>query len=182
MTQTTSATHAFLAREAMTLVAPDVLLRPLTGSGLHVSACYHLERDQTELVVASDEDLASWKVCSWCQAELDGAGRHYFDDLERALESYAPLPVRSRIRELAAGVAHDAVWTTNSRSYVALGLDGASVAYFGKTYWVHEQVLVELPGYDARGQGRSAGAYEREGVTCERCWLTKPVAGDCDNC
>ncbi len=166
----------------MTHVAPDVLLRPLTGSRLHLSQCYRLERGATVLVVANEADLEAWQVCSTCQAELGGHGRQYFDNLERALEAYVPLQARQKVRNLARDVDYDAVWAPNSRSYIALGSDGTAVAYVGKTYWRSGGALTELPGYDSGAGGGPAAAGARQGRECPTCNVLMPVAGGCGTC
>ena len=167
--------------QARRLVAPDVLLRPLTGSRLHLSVCYHLE-STSELVRATEDDLKTWQVCSWCQAELSGQGRHYYPDLERALEDYAPLPARPLVRDLANTITYDKVWAPNSRSYVALGTDAGIVASFGKTYWWQDGTLTPLPGYDSDHRAGATATQQREGVTCPTCYLVMPLTGNCPHC
>ncbi|HET6561562.1 MAG TPA: hypothetical protein VFG72_06780 [Marmoricola sp.] len=56
---------------------------------------------------------------------------------------------RATIRQTLESVSHDQVWAPNSRSYIALGADGAGVAWVGKTYVVPPRdTLVALPGYE----------------------------------
>lgn len=159
---------------------PD-LFRTATGSRLHIRPCPHVHG--VELFAAGSADRESHEVCGWCQAEIDGAGRTYFDTLDNALRAFGShVETLDAIRSEVAAVVHDAIWIPNSRSYVALGSGGPAVCWIGKTYLMHvDGAFVELPGY---GPGVAGGTTSplREGEVCGTCFLRMPVTGRCDNC
>jgi hypothetical protein len=66
-----------------------------------------------------------------------------------------------------------------SRAYVALALEGRSVAWAGVTYvGFRDGRKILLPGY-APGSGSGGQVSDRWGETCPVCRMTCSVSGDC---
>ena len=131
-----------------------VLYRTETGGRLHLPACPHIggairEADSAERLVMS--------VCSWCQAEIDGLGRTYYESLDDAMRAFGcHVGTQPTIRQALRSVTHDQIWLPYSRSYIALGHEGRAVAWVGKT-WVmpaHDILLraARLSGLLPRGR------------------------------
>ena len=122
-------------------------------------------------------------VCSWCQAEIDGVGRTYFDDLEDAMRFFGThLGSEHLVREALRSVTYDQVWVPNSKSYIALGRESYAVAWIGKTYVVPGAGLfVELPEY-SQHHGGGAERKVRVGVLCERHFIARGLNGSCALC
>ena len=159
----------------------EVLVRTRGGGKLHIRGCSHLDWT-SELLVATEQDAETRELCAECAAELNGHGRTPFDDLERAMEAFGlPVEVRARVRELVAHVDADRIWIPYSRSYVALGKNGARAVYIGKTYvWIDGE-LTTLPGY-APGGGGGTPSNERDRPICPTCGYELPGTGICDDC
>ena len=157
------------------------LLRTVGGARLHIAPCPHILG--VAVSVASPADRLAMSVCSWCRKELDGVGRRYFGTLDDAMRYFGThVGTEGLVREALRFVDHDEVWVPNSGSYIALGREGAGVAWIGKTYVVPRRgVLVELPGYEP-GSGGGSVRMERPTETCPVHHLELPLSGFCDDC
>lgn len=155
-------------------------LRTEKGTRLHIAPCPFLGPSARE---AEPSERAAMSVCSWCQAEIDGAGRTYFDNLEDAMRFFGThLGSEHQVREAVRFVTSDQVWVPHSKSYIALGLEGAAVAWIGKTYVVPGPGLfVELPDYSPQ-QGGGAERSERLGELCELHFIARGLNGSCEHC
>lgn len=160
--------------------APDALLCSQTGAMLHIASCPHVGSVLRE---ATKEERLSMEVCSWCRAELDGVGRTYCATLEAAMRIFGTHAGTERqIREALRFVAHDQIWLPHSRSYVALGLEGRAVAWFGKTYVAPDRdTFIELPDY-AAGSGGGSPRHDQLGDTCPVHHIATALTGACDLC
>jgi hypothetical protein len=169
---------AFVESSEWTL-APDVLVRTETGGRLHIAACPHIGG---MIRLATDEERGAMTVCTWCQAELDGVGRTYFDQLEEVMREFGTWSGTEKLIKAALhGVDWDSIWVPNSRSYVALGHQGKGVAWFGKSYVVPARgEFVWLPEYQ-EGHGGPRG-NERTGEVCAKHFMARSVTGRCDMC
>lgn len=159
--------------------APRVeLFRTATGMKLHIQPCYHVLG--VELIAASETDLAEREICTWCQAEIDGFGRTYYDSIESALEDLnAPQHARPELARLLRLTDFDTIHVPYSRSYVAVSKNGQGVAWAGKTYVDFvDRPLVPLPDY-APGGGGGSERVEAWGETCPKCFTSRSIAGDC---
>lgn len=169
----------FISRDAWT-GEPTAIVRSETGTKLHIPVCPHIGGG---IRLADDAERAAYEMCSWCQKEVDGVGRRYYDDLDEAMRAFKSYAGTERlIKEALAGVGYDQIWIPNSQSYVALGLGGQARAWFGKTYVMPSlDVLVELPGF---APGADGGAEKREqfGALCEVHFVERSVSGVCDLC
>lgn len=166
----------------MTTAVPAAeLYRTATGQRLHIRPCPHVLG--CELLAATAADLETREVCSWCQAELDGVGRTYFETLEPALGYFnAYRDTWTTIAGLLRDVTHDQIWVPNSLSYVALGRAGQGVAWVGKTYVaLADGTFHELPGYGP-GLGGGVPVPDRWGSICPGCTMQMPLIGICDDC
>ena len=156
------------------------LVRTVGGQRLHIPVCPHLLR--VPVVAATCEDLETMSVCHWCRQELDGVGRTYFDTLDDAMRFFGThAGTEKAIRDAVRFVKHDQIWVPHSKSYIALGLDGAGVAWIGKTYVETEGLFVELPDYRP-GSGGGAARSVFPTPLCPTCFLELPVTGICDDC
>ena len=162
-------------------LAGEALLYTPGGSKLHIRGCSHLTT-ASEVLAATEQNAGTRELCTECAAELTGQGRTPFEDLERAMESFAmPVEVRVTVRNLVAHVAVDRIWIPYSRSYIALGKDGTRAVYIGKTYvWIDGE-LTTLPGY-APGGGGGTATSERDRPVCPACGYELPGTGICDYC
>lgn len=160
--------------------APDVLVRTEAGGRLHIAACPHLGG---AIRSATTAERLAMPVCRWCQAELDGVGRTYFDTLDAAMRDFGTyLRTAELIREALRFATYDAIWIPHSRSYVALGHEDRGIAWFGKSYVLApDGRFIELPGYHA-GRGGGSPKPERVGETCPTHHITTSVTGACDLC
>jgi len=151
-----------------------------TGSRLHIAPCPYLGEGARE---ATTTELLAKSVCRWCQAEIDGVVRTYFDDLDGAMRFFGShLGARSRVRKALRFLDYDQIWVPNSRSYIALGRSGHGVAWVGKTYIVPSVgSLLPLAGY-APHSGGGAERQERLGSVCERHFVVRGLNGACDLC
>ena len=173
MTEVSVRPHAPTLREL-------VLYRTETGGRLHLPACPHIggairEADSAERLVMS--------VCSWCQAEIDGLGRTYYESLDDAMRAFGcHVGTQPTIRQALRSVTHDQIWLPYSRSYIALGHEGRAVAWVGKT-WVMpaHDTSYELPGYRDSSRG-AASSPEHLGKLCPTHFLTMSVTGICESC
>jgi hypothetical protein len=165
----------------MTVAAPT-LFRSATGACLHIEGCPHILG--SELIQATDDDRQNMPPCDWCQAEIDGVGRTYFDTLEDAFRDYGSYSnTWDLIRDHLAAVEHNMIWVPNSRSYIALGLDGHGVAWIGKTYVVIRGVAFhELPGFTPTERSRRTTASWDTHAICPTCRMAVPLTGSCYDC
>lgn len=149
-----------------------VLVRTSTGERLHLERCYHL--GDAPVVPASITDRESMPVCDVCQADLDGHGRTYVATLEEAFRKFGTFAQTVKaIRSEVAGVEYDQIWLPYSNSYIALGKNGAAVAWIGKTYIDRPGGgRIELPGYRVGGGG--GGTKVERSVEIHRCGLAVP--------
>jgi hypothetical protein len=165
----------------MATETPQPLYRTSHGARLHIPPCPHVVGE--ELTPATEHDLGSMDVCSWCRAELDGVGREYFEHLDDAMRRFGShVETQAAIRQSLSEVERDQIWIPNSQSYIALGLRGAMVAWVGKTYVVPARgELIELPGFQP-GSEAATSTTERVGGICPSCFTQMPVFGVCENC
>lgn len=152
------------------------LFRTATGQRLHLRECPHVLG--VDLLPAGDSGL---DVCTWCDAELNEVGRTYHDTIEQALlDMGAAQHVVPELARHLRGVDHDKVFVPFSRSYVAVALDGRTVAVAGCTYVDFlDGNRVLLPGY-LPGQ-RTGGHEVRDvwGAVCSDCRETRALNGAC---
>lgn len=157
-----------------------VLYRTETGGRLHLPACPHIGGAIRE---ADAAERLGMSVCSWCQAEIDGVGRTYYESLDDAMRAFGcHVGTQPTIRNALRCVTHDQIWLPYSRSYIALGHEGRAVAWVGKT-WVMPSldVFQELPGYRDVSRG-GAHSSEHIGELCPTHFLTMSVTGVCESC
>lgn len=170
----------FIAREDWT-GGPEVLVRSETGMKLHIAPCPHIGGGIRE---ADASDRETLELCSWCEKEVGGYGRRYYDSIADAMKAFKTYSGTEKLILAEIGeVEHDQIWIPNSGSYVALGHKGQAVAWFGKT-WVmpgKEGPYVELPGY-APGGGGGAEQALSYGETCEIHFVAKSLTGVCEAC
>ena len=142
------------------------LLRTVGGARLHIAPCPHILG--ADVSVATAADRLAMTVCSWCQKELDGVGRRYFQTRDDAMRFFGThVGTEGLVREALRFVDHDEVWVPNSGSYIALGREGAGVAWVGKTYVVARRgAFVELPGNEPGAGGGGSAHEERRAGTC----------------
>lgn len=158
------------------------LLKTDTGQRLHIAPCPHILG--AEVVAATEHDLATGQVCSWCEPEIAGKGRQYFASIEGAMKVFGTFSdTRKPIEQLAGSVEYDEIWTPASQSYVALGFKRQMVAWFGKTHFVNIVTgeRVELPGYEEGGGGGTT-RVQRVAEICSRCSMEMPFSGICEYC
>ena len=157
------------------------LVRTANGTRLHIAPCPHILGAAASDATAAD--LFALPLCSWCEAEVDGAGRTYFDSLDDAMRFFgAHVGSKALVRDALRFVTHDRIWVPNSRSYIALGLEGATVAWVGKTYVVPLRGwIVELPGYAPHARDGSARGG-RFGDPCPTHFIARSLTGVCDPC
>jgi hypothetical protein len=159
----------------------QTLFATMTGGRKHLAQCPHvLGKNVVQIPPDDPRD-----VCDFCQKELDGFGRTYFDDLDAALEAYkAPIGNRPLIKQALAHIAPDEIWMPYSDSYIALGREGRGVAWAHKTFV--EPALgtfVELPGFSATAKdGSSPDRSEVWGDICPTTYLRHSVGGSCEFC
>ena len=166
------------AATALHTPAEQQLVSTVGGQKLHLPECPHLLR--VPVVAAAPEDLATLAVCHWCRQELDGVGRTYFDTLEEAMRFFGThAGTETAIRDAVRFIQRDQIWVPYSKAYIALGREGAGVAWIGKTYVATRDLFVELPDYRPGGGGGAARPVP-EPSFCEVCFLQLPVAGTCD--
>jgi hypothetical protein len=139
----------------------------------------------TDFVAVEPERVGEDELCAWCRKERDGVGRIPCETLDDAMRAFGTHPeTMARIRELLHGLPHDEIWLPQSRSSIALGLDGTAQAWVGKRYVQWRDGRFEpFPGYQSSDGSTAAGAgEERRGVVCPTCFLEMSVAGGCANC
>lgn len=167
------------ANQSFEMDAPAVFGRTATSTRHHLAECPHLvDRDWHP---CSEEEVATYPLCTWSQDQLDGVGRSHPATLADAMRELG-LPVGNErlVRELLAFVSYDELWLPYSRSYVALGFEGRGVAYFGKSYvWVRGH-RTDLPNHT--NTSHAGGRSVQYGDTCPRCFLAMPFSGACDDC
>jgi len=161
--------------------APETLVRTETGAKLHIAECPHIIG--SEIREATAAERLAMELCTWSRAELDGVGRTYCDSLGDAMRLFGTHSGTERlIGDALRFVSHDQIWLPNSQSYVALGLEGRGVAWFGKTYVVpHTGEFLELPGFRESGGG-GAPLDEQVGEICPVHHMTMSLTGVCDLC
>jgi hypothetical protein len=153
------------------------LYRTETGGRRHIRKCPHLL--DKDVVEATDDG----PICSWCDKELRGEGREYFDSLDDALRALGgPQDNWPAIRRELAAIDADEVWIPFSRSYIALGRNKRAVAWAGKNY-VEPSAgsYVELPGFRA-GAGGGKAVVEVWGERCEKHFIQRSRSGRCERC
>ena len=158
------------------------LYRTAGGRRLHIEPCPDIHG--AVVTPATDDDIANMEICHWSQAELSGAGRQHVDTLEDALREFAPPSDNwQAIRDHLAGIAHDEIWITNSRSYAALGYEGKTVAWFSKSVLrdVAKGLRVEMPNYEA-GTGGGYPFVRRAAELCPRRYIEMSLTGRCEYC
>jgi hypothetical protein len=152
------------------------------GRSLHLAPCPHIHA--CAVSEATDADLAEHEICKWSQAELDGVGRVYFTTLEdamRAFHSYSE--TWATIKHYVAQVEYDQIWIPNSQAYVAVGLRGQTVAWFGKTILgFQDGSRVEMPGYESWLNSGHVTAAQKQPQICQRCFVAMPLTGRCVSC
>lgn len=155
------------------------LLRTVGGQRLHIAPCPHLLGVAPREATLAERALMS--LCHWCDKEVSGHGRTYYDSLESAMRAFGSHVDTVRlITEHLRGVVRDAIWVPNSRSYIALGLDGRGVAWVGKGYVVPRRgEFVALPGFVASGRGGGTPSLRSWGELCSSCFTHRSVSGAC---
>lgn len=163
----------------MTMTEQPELFRTEGGGRLHLRPCPHIHG--AEILAATAQDAETHPVCGWSAAELAGEGRTPHGTVEEALADMgAPQHAAPELARLLKLTTYDGVFVPFSRSYVALTLDGMSVAWAGKTYVDYrDRPLVALPDY-APGGGGGVERSELWGSTCPVTFLARPRNGDCD--
>lgn len=159
----------------------EPLYRTSGGQRLHIGACpFILGADVRDATLAERLEMT---LCHWCSQELAGVGRTYVDNLDDAMRLFGThAGTQTLVRDALRFVTWDQIWVPNSRSYIALGLEGRGVAWVGKTYVVPRAgTFIELPGY-APGGGGGAERHDRVGEVCEVHFITKSLDGRCDDC
>jgi hypothetical protein len=158
------------------------LVKTATGARLHIEPCPHILGCAVRN--ATPTEKLAMSVCTWCEAEINGVGRWYFDDLGDAMRYFgAHVGTEGSIRDALRFVLHDQVWVPNSKAYISLGLGGLAVAWVGKTYVVPIRGLfVELPGYHPHHGGGGLPSSERIGAVCTVHNVAMPLTGICDDC
>lgn len=154
--------------------------RTVTGTRVHLPQCPHLV-DKNAHAAGPAERLAH-PVCDWSQAQLGGYGREHFDTIEDVLRRVGvPVEADALIREALRFVEFDELFAVHSLTYGALGLQGRTVAGFGKTYYWVGGRRVNLPSYvDSARAGRTdAKSY---GATCPVHFIATSLSGICDDC
>lgn len=163
----------------------DVLFLTHPQGRLHVRMCPHLQGKASPLE-ATPEQVSTNETCAWCQKELAGHGRAYFEQLDDAFRAFGHTTDHARrlIREILGGLEWDLAWVPASASYIALGLRGRAVAWIGNGYVeVKGQPAVELPWFVARSGGGAAGRPEESrGALCPVHFVERSVTGLCELC
>ena len=160
--------------------APQVLYRTESGGRLHIPGCPHVGGSLSE---ADAAERLAMPVCSWCQAEIDGVGRTYYESLDDAMRAFGcHVGTHEPIRAALRFATYDQIWLPYSRSYIALGHEGRGVAWVGKTYVMPSpDTFVELPGYEGALGGGQARP-DLEGAVCPTHHMTMSVTGVCELC
>lgn len=167
----------------------DLLFRVPEGKMLHARECQHLtEKSLAYLEPATEQDLATYPICTSCRDALASGGRKYFESFDAALEAL-PVPIehRVRMREIAATLDRSRIWIPASGSYIAVSA-GAGVeasAYFNRTFVdTHKDgggyVREWMPG--ASGTSTAASKAEAARSVCSSCFMELPANGICDSC
>lgn len=156
-------------------------LRTETGGRLHIAPCPHLQGAAPR--PARDDERASMQLCSWCEKEVSGQGRTYFDSLEDAMRAFGSfVGTKPLILEHLRRVEWDQIWLPNSRSYIALAKGGRGVAWIGKGYIVPAAgEFIELPGYKGSSREGSTAA-PAWGDQCDIHHVTRSLTGECEYC
>jgi hypothetical protein len=155
------------------------LLRTIGGQRLHIAPCPHLLGVTPREATAAER--AVMQLCYWCDKEVSGHGRTYYDSLESAMRAFGNhVDTVSLIRSHLRSVPWDQIWIPNSRSYLALGLGGRGVAWVGKGYVVPRRgEFVTLPGFVGSGRGGGTPTVAAWGETCAGCFMQRSVSGAC---
>ena len=149
---------------------------------LHLPECPHVAK-WDDLAAPTPDELATWEVCSWSQAEIDGVGRTYYDTLDQAMEALgSAVDDRRQIRAAMATVDYDTIWIPYSESYIALGKNGYAVAWVHRTFFHAEGRDVLLPGFVHRGHDGGTEENVRHGKICLTHFVEMSLTGVCDQC
>jgi hypothetical protein len=154
----------------------ETLYRTTGGQRIHLRGCPHIAGLDVEAVTPGDTSVP---VCRWTRAELDGVGRIPQKTIDGALREFGASPeVRPRLIKLLKGLKWDSVYLPQSRSFVALALEGHPVAWAGKTYVQIGEEFVPLEEYRA-GVGGGAFVSELWGEPCPECFMQRSMNGTC---
>lgn len=157
-------------------IESETLYRTTDGQRIHLRGCPHIAGQDVEAVTPGDSSIP---VCRWTRAELDGVGRIPQKTIDGALREFGASPeVRPRLIKLLKGLKWDSVYLPQSRSFVALALEGHPVAWAGKTYVQIGEEFVPLDEYQA-GVGGGAFVSELWGEPCPECFMQRSMNGTC---
>ena len=157
-------------------IETETLYRTTAGQRIHLRGCPHIAGQDVEAVTPGDSSIP---VCRWTRAELDGVGRIPQKTIDGALREFGASPeVRPRLIKLLKGLKWDSVYLPQSRSFVALALEGHPVAWAGKTYVQIGEEFVPLEEYQA-GVGGGAFVSELWGEPCPECFMQRSMNGTC---
>lgn len=156
------------------------LFRTPTGRKLHIPPCPH---PTAPLEPATQQDLDSLELCTWCTRELNGEGRQPYASLEDAMTAQGILDDRrQKITKLVAALAYDDVYIPNSAAYIGL----ANKDKRRTLAWVHKAAIdvvgeerVWFPGFEGSVGGTGIRKPEPKwGTTCD-VGHTRSVSGRC---
>lgn len=154
----------------------ETLYKIADGLRIHLRGCPHIAGLEVEPVAPGDTSVP---VCRWTRAELDGVGRIPQKTIDGALREFGANPeVRPRLIKLLKGLKWDSVYLPQSRSFVALALEGHPVAWAGKTYVQIGEEFVPLEEYQV-GVGGGAFVSELWGEPCPECFMQRSMNGTC---
>lgn len=158
----------------------EVLFRTVTGTRVHLPECPHLVG--TDAHAASPAERLQHSVCDWSQAQLNGYGREHFVDLEEAMRRVGvPIASHDDIVHALRFVEFDELFVVHSLTYGALGLEGRTVAGFGKTYYWMGERRVNLPAYVESSRAGHTGP-KVYGTVCPVHFIETNLNGACDDC
>jgi hypothetical protein len=171
-------------------VDPEILLYVVRPDGpLHLGGCPRLDTGaranfMSWATPASHAQRAKNPLCKWCEAELSGKRRTYYETLDAALKALGLVTYEDRLQvhTVLEGIEFDYVWIPAGGSYVALQRDRNIVREIHKGYLDgHDIERVEFPWFRTRDRGGKR-TENRRGESCPRCGLERSLTGGCDNC
>jgi hypothetical protein len=157
-------------------IQTETLYRTAAGIRTHLRGCSHIVGLEVTPVAPGDTSIP---VCRWTRTELEGKGRIPQKTVDGALrELGASVAARPKLVKLLKGVKWDSVYLPQSRSYVALNLEGRAVAWAGRNYVQIGEQFVPLDDYQG-GSGGGPFVSELWGEPCEQCFQERARNGTC---
>jgi hypothetical protein len=161
--------------QTATETAGDTLYRTADGQRAHLRGCPHIVGLEVVPIAAGDTTVPT---CRWSWTELSGVGRIPQRSVDSGLRELGVSPTnRPAMVKLLKGVPWDDVHLPPSRAYLALSLEGRSVAWAGKTYLQIGEQYLPMPDH----RTGTTTVSELWGEPCDDCFQARARNGTC-NC